>query len=203
MVTPRSLCRSLLCCTWYWAVIGGPARRFRIPQIEQYRLNFLNVAVLNGEELGYQPVVRRRDGLALRAAFQAQTDDEEYHAALFVHHRITAVPDIAAGELALVEAACRVVEHAIACQACGLEAVFEAYRVRQQTGAVIVRSAIRLEGAPIAVGGGDQIEVRVPRRFAAPGQNVSASFFAEPFSVMRAFAAWGSTRASWASSALK
>src|SRR5580658_4928597 len=63
----------LLCSGSARPVASGPAGGLGVGQIKQHSLNFLDGSVLNGEELSDEAIVCGGGGLALRAAFQAET----------------------------------------------------------------------------------------------------------------------------------
>src|SRR6185437_704971 len=126
-------------------------------------MDLADPAVLDREELAHQAIGGRRCTLALRTSLQAEAQNREHDAALFIHHRVAAIPEVAAEEAAFVEAARRVVLSAVAHhgRARGVHAVLNAVRIRGEARAVVRGRAVRLERAPVAFGRADEIVVRI------------------------------------------
>ena len=129
--------------------------------IHQHGLHFLDLPRLHREELADDAVVLRDRGGVLHAVDLAEAQDDQHDAALLVHHRVAAIPQVPAEETAAVEAVLGRGVDAIADGAREVRAVLEASGVGQQVGPVVVRRAIGLEGAEVAVPDGDQLVVGI------------------------------------------
>jgi hypothetical protein len=57
------------------AILGGPAGRLGVRQIEQHRVDFLNLAGFHGEEFTHQTVVGRGRVLTSYPILQTEADD--------------------------------------------------------------------------------------------------------------------------------
>src|SRR5687768_7107351 len=80
------------------AVLRRPGAWFRVGQIEQHGVNFLDPAVLHGEEFAHQTIVARGDVLALHPVLHTEADDRQDDTALGIDDGVAAVPDVAADE---------------------------------------------------------------------------------------------------------
>src|SRR5262245_34618366 len=88
-----------------WAVVCWPDRGQCVGNIEEHGMHFLDQAPLHGEELGNDPAVGRDGVWAPRTVFQPEAHHRQHDAAFFVHHWIAPIPQIAADETSLIEAA--------------------------------------------------------------------------------------------------